>query len=58
MTPAEHAYAQFDDPVLQPAVLDASGRLLNPTAGKITSASDFGFRQTERVVQVGLKYTF
>ncbi len=51
-------HAQFDDPVLQPAVRDAAGRLLNPTAGKITSASDFGFRQTERVVQFGLKYIF
>lgn len=51
-------HAQFDDPVLQPAVLNAAGVLLNPTAGKITSASDFGFRQTERVVQLGLKYMF
>jgi hypothetical protein len=51
-------HAQFDDPVLQPAVRDAAGRLLNPNAGKITSASDFGFRQTERVVQFGLKYIF
>ncbi|MCC6586828.1 MAG: TonB-dependent receptor [Bryobacterales bacterium] len=51
-------HAQFDDPVLQPAVRDAAGRILNPTAGKVTSASDFGFRQTERVVQFGLKYIF
>lgn len=51
-------HAQFDDPVLQPAVRDASGRLLNPNAGKVTSASDFGFRQTERIVQLGLKYSF
>ena len=51
-------HAQFDDPVLQPAVRNAAGQLLNPSAGKITSASDFGFRQTERVVQLGLKYTF
>ena len=51
-------HAQFDDPVLQPAVRNAAGQLLNPNAGKITSASDFGFRQTERVVQLGLKYTF
>lgn len=51
-------HAQFDDPVLQPAVRDATGRLLNPNAGKVTSASDFGFRQTERVVQFGLKYVF
>ena len=27
-------------------------------AGKITSASDFGFTQTERVIQLGLKYSF
>ena len=51
-------HAQFDDPVLQPAVRNAAGQLLNPNAGRITSASDFGFRQTERVVQLGLKYTF
>jgi hypothetical protein len=51
-------HAQFDDPVLQPLVRDATGRILNPTAGKITSASDFGFRQTERVIQFGLKYSF
>jgi outer membrane receptor protein involved in Fe transport len=51
-------HAQFDDPVLQPLVRDASGRVLNPNAGKITSASDFGFRQTERVIQFGLKYSF
>jgi hypothetical protein len=51
-------HAQFDDPVMQPVVRDAAGRILNPTAGKVTSASDFGFRQTERVIQFGLKYTF
>ena len=51
-------HAQFDDPVLQPAVRNAAGQLLNPNAGKVTSASDFGFRQTERVVQLGLKYSF
>jgi len=51
-------HAQFDDPVLQPLVRDASGRVLNPSAGKVTSASDFGFRQTERVIQFGLKYSF
>ncbi|MFN7933224.1 MAG: TonB-dependent receptor [Bryobacteraceae bacterium] len=51
-------HAQFDDPVMQPVVRDAAGRVLNPTAGKVTSASDFGFRQTERVIQLGLKYTF
>ena len=51
-------HPQFDDPVLQPLVRDATGRVLNPNAGKITSASDFGFRQTERVIQFGLKYSF
>jgi hypothetical protein len=51
-------HAQFDDPVLQPLVRDATGRVLNPNAGKVTSASDFGFRQTERVIQFGLKYNF
>ena len=51
-------HPQFDDPVLQPLVRDASGRILNPNAGKVTSASDFGFRQTERVIQFGLKYNF
>ncbi|MCI0625845.1 MAG: TonB-dependent receptor [Acidobacteria bacterium] len=51
-------HAQFDDPVLQPRVVDAAGRVLNPNAGKVTSASDFGFRQTERVIQFGLKYSF
>jgi hypothetical protein len=51
-------HAQFDDPVLQPLVRDASGRVLNPNAGKVTSASDFGFRQVERVMQFGLKFTF
>ena len=50
--------AQFDDPVLQPLVRDTTGGVLNPNAGKVTSASDFGFRQTERVIQFGLKYTF
>jgi hypothetical protein len=51
-------HAQFDDPVMQPLVRDATGRALNPNAGKVTSASDFGFRQTERVIQFGLKYNF
>jgi hypothetical protein len=51
-------HAQFDDPVLQPLVRDTAGRVLNPSAGKVTSASDFGFRQTERVIQFGLKYNF
>ena len=43
-------HPQFDDPVLAPPN--------NPQAGKITSASDFGFTQTERVIQFGLKYVF
>jgi hypothetical protein len=43
-------HPQFDDPVVTPGN--------NPQAGKITSASDFGFAQTERVIQLGLKYTF
>lgn len=43
-------HPQFDDPVLFPAT--------HPQAGKITSASDFGFNQTERVIQFGLKYHF
>ncbi len=51
-------HPQFDDPVLQPVVRNAAGQVLNPTAGKVTSASDFGFRQTERIMQMGLKYTF
>ena len=51
-------HAQFDDPNMQPVVRDGAGRVLNPTAGKVTSASDFGFRQTERVIQFGLKYSF
>jgi Carboxypeptidase regulatory-like domain len=41
---------QFDDPVVTPGN--------NPLAGKITSASDFGYAQTERVIQLGLKYSF
>src|SRR6185369_14041560 len=43
-------HLQFDDPVV------TSGN--NPLAGRITSASDFGFTQTERVIQLGLKYSF
>lgn len=43
-------HPQFDDPVIAPAN--------NPTAGKITSASDFGYTQTERVIQFGLKLDF
>jgi hypothetical protein len=43
-------HPQFDDPVIAPAN--------NPTAGKISSASDFGYTQTERVIQFGLKFAF
>jgi hypothetical protein len=43
-------HPQFDDPVIAP--------VNNPTAGKITSASDFGYNPSERVIQFGLKYTF
>ena len=38
-------HPQFDDPVVTPGN--------NPLAGKITSASDFGFTQTERVDPAG-----
>jgi hypothetical protein len=41
---------QFDDLNLFPAT--------NPLGRKITSAGDFGFKQTERMIQVGLKYHF
>src|SRR5262249_41446929 len=43
-------HPQFDDPVVAPAN--------NPTAGKITSASDFGYNPSERQIQFGLKYQF
>jgi outer membrane receptor protein involved in Fe transport len=43
-------HPQFDDPQVTPAN--------NPLAGKISSASDFGFSQTERVIEFGLKYSF
>ena len=43
-------HPQFDDPVV------TTGN--NSLAGRITSASDFGFTQTERVIQLGLKYSF
>ena len=43
-------HPQFDDPDVTPAN--------DPLAGKITSASDFGFTQTERVIQLGVKYSF
>jgi hypothetical protein len=41
---------QFDDPVLGP--------LTNPQAGHVTSASDYGYSQTERVIQIALKFHF
>lgn len=43
-------HPQFDDPTLTPGN--------NALAGKVTSASDFGFTQTERVIQFGVKYRF
>jgi hypothetical protein len=43
-------HPQFDDPMLFPGT--------HPQAGRVTSASDFGFSQTERVIQFGLKYIF
>ena len=30
----------------------------NPQAGKITSASDYGYNPSERIIQFGLKYNF
>ncbi|MEO6912143.1 MAG: carboxypeptidase regulatory-like domain-containing protein [Edaphobacter sp.] len=43
-------HTQFDDPYTYPGN--------NPQAGKITSASDFGYAQTERIIQIGLKCYF
>ena len=43
-------HPQFDDPNMFPAN--------NPLAGKITSASDYGYNLSERVIQFGLKYDF
>jgi hypothetical protein len=43
-------HPQFDDPNVYPGT--------NPQAGKITSASDYGYAQTERIIQFGLKYYF
>jgi hypothetical protein len=43
-------HPQFDDPRIAPAN--------DPTAGKITSASNFGYNPSERVIQLGLKYSF
>lgn len=43
-------HPQFDDPNVY-----ANN---NPQAGKVTSASDYGYAQTERIIQFGLKYYF
>jgi len=43
-------HPQFDDPYVYPAN--------NPQAGKITSASDYGYNPSERIIQFGLKYYF
>jgi hypothetical protein len=43
-------HPQFDDPNLFPAT--------NPLAGKVTSASDYGYNPSERVIQFGLKVDF
>jgi hypothetical protein len=42
-------HSQFDDP-------NVYGN--NPQAGKVTSASDYGYAQTERIIQFALKYYF
>jgi hypothetical protein len=43
-------HPQFDDPNVY--------SLTNPQAGKVTSASDYGYTQTERIIQFALKYYF
>jgi hypothetical protein len=43
-------HPQFDDPNMFPAT--------NPLAGKVTSASDYGYNPSERVIQFGLKVDF
>ena len=43
-------HPQFDDPHVYPGN--------NPQAGKITSASDYGYNPSERIIQFGLKYNF
>jgi len=43
-------HPQFDDPYVYPGN--------NPQAGKITSASDYGYNPSERIIQFGLKYNF
>ena len=43
----------------RPAIRRSGGHARQQPAGrKIMSASDFGFTQTERVIQLGLKYSF
>jgi hypothetical protein len=43
-------HPQFDDPFVYPGN--------NPQAGKITSASDYGYNPSERIIQFGVKYSF
>jgi hypothetical protein len=43
-------HPQFDDPYVYPGN--------NPQAGKITSASDYGYNPSERIIQFGLKIHF
>ena len=43
-------HPQFDDPNMFPAT--------NPLASKVTSASDYGYNPSERVIQFALKYSF
>ena len=50
MAAAATLVSDSTDPVVTPGN--------NPVAGKIMSASDFGFTQTERVIQLGVKYSF
>jgi hypothetical protein len=43
-------HPQFDDPFVYPGN--------NPQAGRITSASDYGYNPSERIIQFGVKYQF
>jgi len=43
-------HPQFDDPYVYPGN--------HPQAGKITSASDYGYNPSERIIQFGLKCNF
>jgi hypothetical protein len=47
-TPVPLNHPQFDDLYFYPGN--------NPQAGKITSASDYGYRPSERITQFGLKH--